>query len=314
MLLSVIFSFRNEGANLEELVSRVDKAILNISEIKYELIFINDASTDNSLELLIQLAKKYPITIINMSRKFGVTPCVLAGFEYAKGDAIIYMDSDLQDPPELIGEMVSRFRNGAQVVHTTRTHREGEGIVKMALTKIAYKVINKFSEIKLPENTGDFKLLSAKVVNHILSLNEFDPYMRGLSIWVGYEQDYIFYTRQPRWAGKTKFPLLSRGPVLEFLRGMTAYSAAPLYMALLAGIVALIVAVLLMVYAIITKILNIAAPGTSSVLIAISFFGGMILITNGVMGIYISKIYYQVKQRPKFIIESILKSNIHEEL
>lgn len=310
MLLSVIFSFRNEEANLQELVRRVDKAILDINEIKYELIFVNDDSTDNSLGLLLELAKKYPITVINMSRKFGVTPCVLAGFEHAKGDAIIYMDSDLQDPPELIGEMVSRFRNGAQVVHTTRTHREGEGIIKMALTKIAYKVINKFSEIKLPENTGDFKLLSAKVVHHILSLNEFDPYMRGLSIWVGYKQDYVFYTRQPRWAGKTKFPLLSRGPVLEFLRGMTAYSAAPLYLALLAGIVALIVAGFLMMYAIITKILNIATPGTSSVLIAISFFGGMILITNGVIGIYISKIYYQVKGRPKYLIKEIIESKL----
>lgn len=310
MLLSVVFSFRNEEANIEELVRRVDKAILNISQIKYELIFVNDDSTDNSLGLLLELAKKYPITVINMSRKFGVTPCVLAGFEHAKGDAIIYMDSDLQDPPELIGEMVRRFRNGAQVVHTTRTHREGEGIIKMTLTKIAYKVINRFSEIKLPENTGDFKLLSAKVVKHILSLNEFDPYMRGLSIWVGYEQDYVFYTRQPRWAGKTKFPLLSRGPVLEFLRGMTAYSAAPLYLALLSGIAALIVAGCLVVYAIITKILNIATPGTSSVLIAISFFGGMILITNGVIGIYISKIYYQVKGRPKYLIKEIIESKL----
>lgn len=205
MLLSVIFSFRNEEANLQELVRRVDKAILDINEIKYELIFVNDDSTDNSLGLLLELAKKYPITVINMSRKFGVTPCVLAGFEHAKGDAIIYMDSDLQDPPELIGEMVSRFRNGAQVVHTTRTHREGEGIIKMALTKIAYKVINKFSEIKLPENTGDFKLLSAKVVHHILSLNEFDPYMRGLSIWVGYKQDYVFYLVSRDGQGKQNF-------------------------------------------------------------------------------------------------------------
>jgi dolichol-phosphate mannosyltransferase len=136
--------------------------------------------------------------------------------------------------------------------------------------------------------------------------------MRGLSIWVGYKQDYVYYTRQPRWAGKTKFPLLSRGPVLEFLRGMTAYSAAPLYLALLAGIVALVVAGFLMMYAIITKILNIATPGTSSVLIAISFFGGMILITNGVIGIYISKIYYQVKGRPKYIIENIIRSGENE--
>ena len=306
MLLSFVFSFRNEEANLTELVQRVKNAVSKIPDVDFEMIFVNDASTDRSLEILMQLRESYPITIINMSRRFGVTPCVLAGFEQAKGDAVIYMDTDLQDPPELVGEMVERFRNGAQVVHTTRTHREGEGFVKMSLTKLAYKIINKFSEIRLPENTGDFKLLSAQVVKKILSLNEFDPYMRGLSVWVGFKQDFVLYVREPRWGGKSKFPLFSKGPANEFLRGVTAYSAAPLYLALFVGGISLIVALMLAIYAILTKIYDVTTPGTPGILISISFFGGMILFTNGVIGIYISKIYYQVKGRPKYIIENII--------
>lgn len=228
MLLSFVFSFRNEEENIPELVRRVGEMASRIDDLKYEMIFVNDDSTDKSVELLRSLQEAYPITIINMSRRFGVTPCVLAGFAQASGDAVVYMDADLQDPPEIVPEMVERFRAGADVVHTTRTHRDGEGPLKMWVTKEAYRIINQFSDIHLPENTGDFKLLSAKVVREILNLKEYDPYMRGLSVWVGYRQEFVKYRREPRWRGETKFPLFSKGPVREFIRGLTAYSAAPL--------------------------------------------------------------------------------------
>jgi len=307
MLISFVFSFRNEESNLVELVRRVSDATKKIVDIDYEMIFVNDASTDSSLSLLLEMQKTFPITIINMSRRFGVTPCVLAGFEYAKGDAVIYMDSDLQDPPELIGELIEKFRQGAHVVHTTRTEREGEGFVKLLITKFAYRIINRFSEIRLPENTGDFKLLSAQVVQRILNLKEYDPYMRGLSVWVGFKQVYVNYKREPRWSGQTKFPLFSKGPVSEFLRGITAYSAAPLYAALLIGVISLIIAIVLFIYALITKLFQLSTPGASGILIAVAFFSGIILITNGVIGIYIARIYYEVKGRPKYIIEDIIR-------
>jgi dolichol-phosphate mannosyltransferase len=307
MLLSFIFSFRNEEENIPELVRRVSDVVSSLEDLQYEMIFVNDDSIDKSVELLTGLQESHPITIINMSRRFGVTPCVLAGFAHARGDAVIYMDTDLQDPPELVPEMVKRFRNGADVVHTTRTHRDGEGIVKMWATKKAYRFINYFSDIHLPENTGDFKLLSAKAVREILNLKEYDPYMRGLSVWVGYRQDFVLYRREPRFGGATKFPLLSKGPVREFIRGLTAYSAAPLYISFFLGLITSIFAAGLIVYAIITKVLGVASPGASSVLIAVAFFSGIILMTNGVIGLYIARIYYEVKGRPRYIVKNIVE-------
>ena len=140
-----------------------------------------------------------------MSRRFGTGPCVLAGLKHAKGDAIIYMDSDLQDPPEIIPDLIKKFENGFEVVHTKRTNRLGESKIRMFLTKIAYLTINKTSNIPLEIDSGDFKLLSKKVLNHINSLSEFNPYIRGLSVWVGYKQTHVEYVRQARFSGKSKF-------------------------------------------------------------------------------------------------------------
>lgn len=308
-LLSVVFSFRNEERNIPELMTRLDTVLRKNDLVNYEAIFVNDASTDNSLFILQELQGRYPITIVNTSRKFGVTPCVLAGFAVAKGDAIVYMDSDLQDPPEIIPEMLERYWGGADVVHTTRTHREGEGWLKMLATKLAYKLINKFSDINLVENTGDYKLLSRRVVSKILDLPEYDPYMRGLSVWVGFNQEYIKYKRDSRWGGETKFPLFSKGPAKEFIRGITSYSAAPLYISLILGLLVTAATLVSIMYAVVIKIAGVSAPGVPSLLILISAIGGAIMLSNGIIGIYIAKIYYEVKGRPRTIIESVITPN-----
>jgi glycosyltransferase involved in cell wall biosynthesis len=306
MLLSFVFSFRNEEKNIPELVRQVTAAIAGIADLRHEMIFVNDDSTDGSLKVLNELRRQHPITIINMSRRFGVTPCVLAGFAQSKGEAVIYMDTDLQDPPELIPQMLEKFRAGAEVVHTTRTHRDGESAMKMWITKRAYRVINALSDIDLPENTGDYKLLSRKVVEQILSLSESDPYLRGLSVWVGYRQDFIYYRRRPRFEGETHMPLFGKGPIREFIRGLTAFSAMPLYFSLLFGMATVFVSFLLIVYAIVTKIMGLAAPGTSGVLIAVALFSGIVLITNGVIGLYVARIYNEVKRRPRYIVKEII--------
>jgi dolichol-phosphate mannosyltransferase len=305
VLISFVFSFRNEEENIPELVRRVSDVAASLPDVRHEMIFVNDASDDTSVELLTTLQSSHPITIITMSRRFGVTPCVIAGFAHARGDAVVYMDSDLQDPPEIVREMYQRFLAGADVVHATRTRREGETALKMYATRRAYRLINYFSDIHLPENTGDFKLLSAKVVREILQLKEYDPYMRGLSVWVGYRQDFVLYERDRRFKGETKFPLFSRGPAMEFIRGLTAYSAAPLYFSFVFGLAVSLFAVVLILYAVITKYLGIAAPGASGVLIALAFFAGVILMTNGLIGVYLARIYYEVKRRPRYIISSI---------
>lgn len=308
MLLSFVFSFRNEEKNIPELVREVTQTVNGIADLNYEMIFVNDNSTDQSFEVLSQLQQRYPIKIINMSRRFGVTPCVLAGFAHAKGDAVVYMDTDLQDPPDLIPQMIQLFREGAEVVHTTRTHRDGENKLKMWITKMAYRTINYFSDIHLPENTGDYKLLSRKVVQEILNLSEYDPYLRGLSVWVGYKQEFVYYRRRPRFSGKTKFPLFSKGPAREFIRGLTSFSTTPLYFSLYVGGLTIFVSILLIMYALITKILGIAALGTSSMLIAEALFSGVILMTNGFIGLYIARIYNEVKKRPQYLIKNIIDS------
>jgi glycosyltransferase involved in cell wall biosynthesis len=307
MLLSFVFSFRNEEENITELVGRVEAAVTGIEDLVHEMIFVNDDSTDRSLEILLKLQEEHPITIINMSRPFGVTPCVLAGLAYARGDAVVYMDADLQDPPEIVPQMVQLFRNGAEVVHTTRAQRDGESGIKMWVTKKAYRIINYFSDIHLPENTGDFKLLSRKVVQEVLKLTEDDPYMRGLSVWVGYRQEFVLYRRSPRFKGRTKFPLLSKGPVFEFLRGITAFSAGPLYISFFLGLITCLFSASLILYAIVTKLVGVAAPGASGVLIAVALFSGIVLVTNGILGLYVARIYREVKRRPRYVIRDVIQ-------
>ena len=306
-LISYVFSFKNEEKNLEELIQRVDNSVKKLNKYNYELIFVNDASNDNSEKILLDLQKKYPITIINMSRTFGVGPCVLAGFKEAKGDCIIYMDSDLQDPPELLDKLIKEYENGAEVVHTVRTKRLGESKFKLLITKIAYKIINFLSDINLPTEAGDYKLISKKALTNILEQREFRPYIRGLSVWVGFKQSHIEYVRDARSDGVTKFPLLSSGPITQFISGVTAYSLKPLYFGIILGIVSIFFSIILIIYALYMKFTNIAVPGTAGIIITISFFSGIILLTLGITGIYIARIFEEVRGRGSYVIESIKK-------
>lgn len=306
-LISYVFSFKNEEKNLEELIQRVDNSVKKLNNYDYELIFVNDASNDNSEKILLDLQKKYPIIIINMSRTFGVGPCVLAGFKQAKGDCIIYMDSDLQDPPELLDKLIKEYENGAEVVHTVRTKRLGESKFKLLITKVAYKIINFLSDINLPTEAGDYKLISKKALTNILEQREFRPYIRGLSVWVGFKQSHVEYVRDARSEGLTKFPLLSSGPITQFISGVTAYSLKPLYFGIILGIVSIFFSIILIIYALYMKFTNIAVPGTAGIIITISFFSGIILLTLGITGIYIARIFEEVRGRGSYVIESIKK-------
>jgi len=306
-LISIIFSFKNEEKNINELVTRVKSSLSEINNWNYELIFINDLSDDKSEEILLDLQKTNPITIINMTRTFGVGPCVLAGFREAKGDAVIYMDSDLQDPPEIIPELIREHEKGAEIVHTVRTKRYGESSFKMLITKFAYKIINYLSDIPLPTEAGDFKLISRIALNKILSQNEFRPYIRGLSVWVGYKQSFVKYERQSRSDGESKFPLYSNGPITEFISGVTSYSLKPLYLGVLLGFFSLIFSVSLIIYALYAKYTAIAVLGSTGVIITISFFSGVLLLTIGIIGIYLARIFEQTKGRDQYVIKDVKK-------
>ena len=308
-LISFVFSFKNEENNLEELIKRVDTSVKKLKNYNYELIFVNDDSDDNSAQILENLQKTFPITLINMSRTFGVGPCVLAGFNHTKGDCVVYMDSDLQDPPELLDKLINKYENGADVVHTVRTERLGETKIKLLLTKIAYKLINFLSDINLPSEAGDFKLISKKALSKILDQKESRPYIRGLSVWVGFKQAYVEYVRKPRHEGKTKFPLFSAGPISQFINGVTAYSLKPLYFGIILGMISIVFSILLIFYAFYMKFTNLAVPGTAGIIITISFFSGIILLTIGITGLYIARIFEEVRGRDAYVIKNIKKSN-----
>ena len=304
-LLSVVFSFRNEEGNIQKLVERVHGSLKNSSNWKYELIFVNDDSTDKSEDILLKLQKDYPIKIINMSRNFGVDPCVLAGFRHATGEAVVYLHTDLQDPPELIPDMLKKYEEGFDVVHTIRTKRKGEGKFRMFVTKIAYYLINILSDINLPIEAGDYKLISKKALEKILNQKEFRPYVRGLSVWVGFKQAYLNYERQARGAGESKMPLLSAGPITDFINGITSYSLKPLYIGIFFGFFSIFVSVILIIYALFLKFNDLAIPGATSIIIAISFFSGILLFTLGIMGIYLARIFEQTKGRDQYVIKEI---------
>ncbi len=303
-LLSVVFSFRNEADNIPELVKRLQDALAPLP-LRREFIFVNDNSTDASLDILVKLHETTApeVKIVNLSRRFGVTPGVLAGFHHATGDAVVYMDCDLQDPPELIPQLVAEWQKGADVVHTTRTARHGENAFKMALTKAAYRAINSMSDITLLENTGDFKLISRRAMSELLKLGEFDPFMRGLVSWVGFKQVQVFYEREARFAGETKFSLWrSANPYKEFIRGLTLFSSLPLYFALFAGMIVSILSFIYLFFAVIASVLGFGSR-VSWLALAMIFLGGTILFTIGILGIYVGKIHRDIKGRPNFIVK-----------
>lgn len=303
-LVSVVLSFRNEEANIPALVERLDAA-LGAEPVDYELVFVNDASTDASLATLIRLRQSNPrIKVLNMSRRFGVGECVRAGMAAAAGGAVIYMDADLQDPPEVIPALLERWRNGAAIVHTVRTRRRGENALKMLATRLAYRLIQAGSSIELPVNAGDFKLLSRQAVAHLLALPESDPYLRGLVVWLGFNQAFVPYEREARHAGSTHFPFFSRNPWKTFALGMTSFSFLPVYATLALAAAGVLAAVVLAAAATLQQIRS-NGQFTWLWLVALTtFFWATLMGAVAIAGLYVIRVYKDVRGRPQYIVES----------
>ena len=241
-----------------------------------------------------------------MSRNFGRSACLYAGFTIATGDSVVYMDSDLQDPPELIPTLYMKFLEGYDVVHTIRSNRLGESRAKMFITEIAYKIIFLLSFHQIKSNVGDFKLISKKIVSHILEIKDLDPYVRGMFVWVGFKQVYVNYIREPRLYGVTNFSIFGLGPITEFIRVIISISNLPLYLPFFLGVFSILFSFCIIIYALIVKFFGSAAPGSTSILIAISIFCGLILCSLGFIGVYVAKIYLQVKGYPRYVIKNII--------
>jgi polyisoprenyl-phosphate glycosyltransferase len=290
-LVSVVLSFRNEAENIATLVSRLD-AVFTGQNIDYELLFVNDASTDASLAILLaERERNQRVKILNMSRRFGVAEGVLAGMSAASGDAVVYMDADLQDPPEVIPSLVERWRDGADVVHTVRTRRMGESPWKMTATHIAYRIIQLGSAIELPVDAGDFKLLSRAAVDHLLQVRESDPYLRGLVVWLGFTQVFVPYERDARHAGRTHFPFFSKNPWKTFIIGMTSFSFLPVYLCFALAAAGLAGSVVLFLFA-------------GHLVALITFFWATTLAAIGGVSVYLIRIYKDVRGRPSYIVKS----------
>lgn len=307
--ISVVFSFFNEEDVLEELLQRMKTMFTSLGEnYTYELIFVNDRSTDRSLDILTQHAKQDKrVKVVNMSRNFGVSECTLAGMKFASGDAVVIMDTDLQDPPEVIPQMIRKWHEEeADIVYTVRTAREGEPAAKMLVTKLGYKILHYISSIDLPIESGDFKLMSKRVVNQIIRLEETGPFLRGLARWVGFKQVAVHYKRESRHAGDTHYIFYSSRVLKNFLSGVTSFSDAPLYLIFVLGLVVSSGAFLFLIAVLFMKYLGWNLPGWSAIMATLLTFGGIQISSLGIIGLYIAKIHMEVKRRPNFIVDNTI--------
>ena len=305
-LVSVVLSFRNEADNISALVARLDQMFAG-QDVDYELLFVNDASTDDSLAILLRERERNPrVKILNLSRRFGVAEGALAGMAASSGDAVVYMDADLQDPPEVVPELLARWRAGAAVVHTVRTRRHGESRLKMWATRIAYRIIQSGSTISLPVDAGDFKLLSRAAVDHLLRLRESDPYMRGLVVWLGMNQAFVPYERDARHAGRTHFPFFSRNPWKTFILGVTSFSFLPVYAAVALAVAGVLASVAAALGALWLLANGSAAAGQTALVALVVFVWATTMGAVGAVGVYVIRIYKDVRGRPPYIVESTI--------
>ena len=314
--LSVVIPCFNEEEVIEESYRRLHK-VMNDHRFLHELIFIDDGSTDATADLLKIISKKdSSVKVIRFSRNFGHQPAVSAGLKYARGEIVVVIDADLQDPPECIPDMVNlHLKEGFEIIHAVRKHRKGENRFKLWTAKVFYRLINRLSDVELPLDSGDFRLITRPVVDAFNKLTEKQKYIRGLFAWLGFKQGIYEYERDPRAAGTTKYHLRK---MLRFaLNGILYFSHRPLQLATTLGLSSVGIGLLLTVYIIIARFSMFmhTVPGWASTLVVIIFFGGVQLFAIGVIGEYISSIFSEVKGRPEFVIREIIESssNISED-
>ena len=304
--ISIIVSFYNEEESIESFITETTQELNKIQELDYEIIFINDCSTDKSLEkLILEREKNNKIKIINLSRRFGPMESIMAGIQMSTGDALVNLDIDLQDPPSLIAEMVKHWReDGFDVVFSTRTKRHGEPLIKKIISSIGYKILKKFTNIPIEKDSGDFRLISRKVITEYKKFSEVYPFFRFVVDWIGFKRKQIFYERKPRRKGNTKHPL-GLGIIYNFFEiSFTPFTDAPLRFALIFGIISFIACFIIMIRTFLLFLIGEPNISTTSLFVAILFFGSINSLILGILSIYIGSIFKDSKKRPLYIIES----------
>ena len=303
-LLSVVVPAYNEQDNVRSVYERLS-GVLEPMDLDWELIFSVDPCTDRTEELILALRREDPrVKMLRFSRRFGQPMATIAGLEAASGDATVVIDCDLQDPPELIPEMVERWHEGNEVVYAQRRTRAGETLAKRVISALGYRLIARVAEVEIPPNTGDFRLLSRRVVNNVVALKEGHGFLRGLVALVGFRSTSVLYDRDPRAAGTSKYNRFW-GSLVIGLNGLVGFSRYPLHLISMLGMTLAGLAFLVAIVYLGLKLGGQNFPvGNPTIVIVVAFFSGIQLLSLGVIGEYVGRIYDESRGRPKYIIES----------
>jgi dolichol-phosphate mannosyltransferase len=306
MIISVIVPCYNEEQVIVETNRQLLSTLEGLEGFRFELVYVDDGSSDATLELLREMHfADERVQVVRLSRNFGHQLAVSAGLEHVSGDAAIIIDADLQDPPEVIPEMVARWRDGYHVVYGVRSERAGETAFKLWTAKLFYRLINRLSKVQIPLDVGDFRLIDRRVIDVLLAMPERDRFLRGMVSWIGFRQVAVMYNRAERRAGQSKYPLWK---MLRFAAdGVMSFSLTPLRVALWVGFLSIGLAFAGILYALIIRLYtNDWVRGWTSIFTAVLFIGGAQLVTLGIIGEYIGRIYAEVKRRPLYVIEERL--------
>lgn len=309
-VISVVIPMYYEEDVVNECYNKVKKELDKLNNYDYELIVVNDGSKDKTLEILENLAiNDSKLKVISFSRNFGHQAAVTAGLKETKGDVVVIIDADLQDPPELIAEMLKLWEDGNDVIYAKRKVRKGESKFKLYTAKVFYKILNALSDIEIPKDTGDFRMADRKVIDVINSLPEHNKFLRGLFSWVGYKQIPIEYERKERYAGKTKYPF--RKMLKLAIDGIIGFSSKPLKIIGGIGMLSIMISFAVLIYSILSYIFNWnnLMPGWTSIMVSITFFAGVQLLSIWMMSEYISRIYDESKKRPQYVIDKKININ-----
>jgi glycosyltransferase involved in cell wall biosynthesis len=299
-LLSVVAPVYNEEDLIDEFYARVVHAL---EGLRFELVLVDDGSSDGSAVALDRLANSDPrVRVVFLSRNFGHQTALTAGLEHARGDAVVMLDSDLQDPPELIPRMLDHWRAGCDVVYAVRERREGESRFKLATAHWFYSLFDRLAQVELQHNSGDFRLLDRRALDALLAMGERNRFLRGMTVWVGYTQAAVPYRRDPRYAGETKYTLPKM--VRFSLDAIFSFSHRPLQLATLLGFLISTLAFVAIPVVAVLRILGSYLPGFGSVTIAVLLLGGIQLIAIGIIGEYVGRIYDEVKGRPLYLVRA----------
>jgi dolichol-phosphate mannosyltransferase len=303
MLLSLVVPVYREEKNIPEFIRRIGPILGAITE-DYEIIFAMDPSPDRTEDVVLEeRAKDGRIKLLKFSRRFGQPMASLAGMEYSRGDAVIVMDVDMQDPPELVGQMVAKWREGYDVVLPQRTRRTGEPFIKRLVAETGYKVINKIADVRIPPNTGDFRLMARRVVNEVVHLKESHGFLRGMVAVVGFKQYLLPFERPARFSGETNYNRFFGSLRIGF-NGIFCFSTYALTLSTQLGFLIAGVSFLIALAYGVMKICGFPFPvGNPTLVILVLFMGGIQLISVGILGEYIGRIYEEVRSRPRFIVD-----------